>query len=99
MLVLSNGANHGALPLQEMPAEFIRGEKIVTRDIVPPQSICHIKDNPHPIVLLQASTRLLSWVDLHPQSVAGLFGTGHPYLDAIVCGLAGHILLERTATF
>ena len=29
---------------------------MITRDIVPPQSIFHIKQNPHPLVLLWAST-------------------------------------------
>ena len=55
-LVLSNCASHGDLPLQELLAEFIRGEEIVTHDIVPPQSISHIKHNPHPLDLLRAST-------------------------------------------
>lgn len=62
-LVLSNFANHGYLPLQELLAEFIKGEKIVTRDIVPPQSIYHIKHNPHPLVLLRASTGRLPCID------------------------------------
>ena len=35
-LVLSNCANHGDLPLQEVLAEFKRGEEIVTCDIVLP---------------------------------------------------------------
>jgi hypothetical protein len=37
-LVLSNCANHGDVPLQELLAGFIRGEEIVTHDIMPPQS-------------------------------------------------------------
>ena len=99
-LVLSNCANHGDLPLQELLAEFIRGEEMVTRDIVPPQSICHIKHNPHPLVLLWASsTGRQPYVDLHLSSIAELYITGHPYLDAIHCWLAGHILPDRTATF
>ena len=77
-LVLSNCAHHGALPLQEMLAEFIRDEEIVTRDIVLPQSICHIKHNPHPLVLLWASPGWLPCVDLHHPRVmpdfSGLLG-------------------------
>ena len=50
-LVLSNCANHGDLPLQELLAEFIRE---------PLESSCHIKLNPHPLVLLCVHLHLLS---------------------------------------
>eukprot|EP00064_Thunnus_orientalis_P009418 superscaffoldBa00001196_g9442 len=51
--------DHILAPLwEELLAEFIRAEEIVTSDIVPPQSICHIKHNPHSLVLLWASTGL-----------------------------------------
>ena len=64
--VLSSCANHGDLLLQKLMAEFI----------VAPQSICHIKCNLHPMVLLQASTGQLPSVDLHLPGVAGLCATG-----------------------
>lgn len=91
-LVLSNCANHGDLSPQELLAEFMWGEDIVTRDIVPLQSICHIKQNPHPLVVLWASTGPPPCVDLHLPSVAGLCVPSHPYLDATLCWLNGHIL-------
>lgn len=71
-LVLFNCANYGDLPLQELLSEFLRGEEIVIHDIVLLQYICHIKHNPHPLLLLWASTGWLPCVDLNLPRVAGL---------------------------
>lgn len=72
---------------QQLLAEFIGGEKSVTCDIVPPQSNCQFKHNPHPLVLLWCSTRQLPCVHLHIPCISGFCITGHPYLMPYFAGL------------
>lgn len=50
-LILANSANHGHLLFQELLAELLGGEKIITCDVVPAQSNCQLNHNPHPMVL------------------------------------------------
>ena len=45
-LVLPNYADHGDLPLQELPHEFVEGEVFVARDVVTVQSLRYIEHYP-----------------------------------------------------
>ncbi|CAB1418441.1 unnamed protein product [Pleuronectes platessa] len=70
-LVLPNRADHGDVPLQELPRNFVGGEVIVARDVAPAQSIRVVEHDPQPQVPLRTPAARLSGVDLHLPSVAG----------------------------
>ena len=84
-LVFLNCADHGDLPLQELPREFVGGEVIVARDVTTVQSLRYIQHYPQPLVPFWASAARLSGVHLHLPNVAGFSIAGHPRLDTVFC--------------
>ena len=99
-LVFAHRAHHGEAPLvEEPPGQLVGGEKVVTCDVARvPQARGQVHHHAGALIPLGLAAHRLARVDLHVPRVAGAGVAGHPRLESVPGGLAGHVLAEGAST-